>query len=257
MKVLLSIACCVGFIFTACTNGRENNEELVEFEFYSYNCIGEYPDSLTVPLEGGQYCSISGNGVLPTKIGSLDVAFLRDSLTRLGEVIILDKQNAQPLLSDDLTLTELNPDSVNACGVKFNELAVDLVTPLLVVWKDYEYNILCGAAHGTYATSFVNFSIKEGKILTENDIFKDGTKTEITDIVRNKLETKNIDLLVPVNEIELPSNFRLTTHSIEFVYPLYEIAPYSQGEVKVEIDRYELVGLFKEGVEELIFGENE
>ena len=239
----------------ACSGNKERNNADVEFDFYRYDVIAEYADSVASPLEGGDYCKVTGRGVLPRVIGNNDISMLRDSLCRLGEVILLGSKDAQPLLNSELSITSLDTDSVNACSEQGNELSVDLITPRLIVWKDFSYSYPCGAAHGMYNTSYVNYSIVNGEILSLNDIFKKGSSPALADIIRNKLEGENINLLKPLNEIEVPADFRISTHSIEFIYSLYEIAPYSEGEIKVEIERYELDGLFADGIEDLLFGD--
>ena len=51
----------------------------------------------------------------------------------------------------------------------------------------------------------------------------------------------------------MPADFEITETGIRFVYPLYEIAPYVEGEVKVDLASYELSDLLKEGVEDMLW----
>lgn len=59
-------------------------------------------------------------------------------------------------------------------------------------------------------------------------------------MLRSKLKDGKYDLLVPLNEIGIPTDFEITESGINFIYGLYEIAPYSSGEITVEFATYEL-----------------
>lgn len=253
---ILPFVSIAGLMLTGCSNGREDrendNEPSIEFKSYHFDAIAQMQED--VDKEVNNLCRVSGQGILPERIGNNNITVLLDSLTKLAEVIIVDKNTAQPALDNNLLLTELKADTTDACSVMANELSVDLVTPYLVVWKDFAFTYLCGAAHGMYSTTFVNYSIKEGKIITLPELFKAGYEEPLKNMIREKLEEDKVTLLVNLSEIEIPNDFRITTHSIEFIYGLYEIAPYSSGEITVEIPRYELEDLFAENVSEMLFG---
>lgn len=256
----LALLAAVPLMFSSCNNqsdgGDDNQNPVVEFEGFHYKVVALAPDSLSGDGPNGNLCEISGQGILPKKIGSQDITFLRDSLCRLAEIDYVDRKLVNPVLEEGLQLTEKNPAETESCGVKVNELSVDLVTPQLVVWKDYYYFYPCGAAHGGYNTTYVNYSILKGEILKLEDIFKPGYQSELLPLIRRGIEEQNLSLLVDLEEIDIPSDFRITTHTIEFIYSLYEIAPYSEGEIRVELPRYEIDDLFAPGAEELLFGTN-
>ena len=242
------------FISCGHNENQEGKNNEIEFFSYNFNVLAQLADSLQVPVEGGEYCQVKGQGVLPAHIGDYDVTMLRDSLCNLGQVILLEKDMAQPILEPGVTIVDAVDTDTSACSVSVNELSVDLLTPQIIVWKDYYYNFLCGAAHGMYSTTYVNFSLELKKILELNDIFSEGYENELTNMVRTKLLEEKVPLLVPIDEVKLPSDFRLTTHSIEFVFSLYEIAPYSEGEIKIELNCTEIEDGFKPDMEKIIFG---
>lgn len=250
MKFFSIFACMI--LLCSCTMKQNTDNESLKFKAFSFDFIAEVNDSLAMDTEGGRYCRVTSNGVLPQNLAGNDLSILCDSLMSMAEIKILEGK-ITPVFNE-MKPTDLNIDSISACGSQVNELMVDLVTPWLIVWKNYNYTYLCGAAHGMYSTTFVNYSILENKILALSDIFKPGYEAELTGLIRDKLKSDGADLIVPIDEVQIPSDFRLTTHSIEFLYPLYEIAPYSAGEITVELDRYELGDLFREGAESLLYG---
>lgn len=227
---------------------------VVEFEEYRYDAVAAVPDSDVLDMEGGKYWRLTGSGMLPVRIGGKDVGVLRDSLERLGCVMLDDSAHSSPRLDVapfrdmGLTVTALDPKNTKACSTTCNQLSVALCTSEVVVWKDYAYSYLCLAAHGMYNTSFVNYSISDGKILSISDLMKPGYEAELTRLIRQKIEEENVSLLVPIEEVGIPKDFEMTTQGVRFMYGLYEIAPYVEGEISVNFDAYELEDLFAPGV---------
>lgn len=97
-----------------------------------------------------------------------------------------------------------------------------------------------GAAHGMYATYYVNYDMTEGRIVTLDDLFTpEGIESLVTSIRNEAHEMR--DVIGPTDIDALPSkgNFYLTSdNSIVFAYPPYEVASYAQGEVKIPIPAY-------------------
>lgn len=260
IKCIMSVAGSMILLGSSCNGGnaREVKEEgesmpVIEFEGYRYDAIAEMSDSDAVDTDGGRYWRLTGTGMLPLKIGTNDISQLRDSLEKLGGVHMIDKDHLLPMSDKELTITDLTPDSVSACSSGFNQLSIVLCTPEVVVWKDYTYNYLCMAAHGVYNTSFVNYSIPEGKILSVSDIMKPGYETPLAEMIREKLKEKKVSLLVPLEEIGVPRDFEITTRGLRFVFGLYEIAAYVEGEIAVELDGYELEDILAPGAGERYF----
>lgn len=234
------------------TDKADKTDTSISLEGYEYDCILELPDSLAVDVEGGRYVRFVGQGMLPTKIGGEIMENVRDSLMRLGGLKEIDKAGGVPIVPEGYKLTNLE-DKAQACSSRLNQLTVTLITPHLVVWRDYAYGYLCRSAHGMYTTTYVNYSIDKKKILTLSDIFNDGYREPLARLIREELQDENISLSIPLEEVDVPADFEITESGIRFVYSLYEIAPYVEGEVKVDIASYELGDLLREGVEDMLW----
>lgn len=245
-------------LLPSCGGNKEKEDDIsaVEFRSYSYDVIASENISDSLPQEGASYKRISGSGVLPEKIGNYNITSLRDSLCSLAKIIVINDHLAQPVIDDDCSLTKLDASSTEACSVAVNELSIDLVTPQLIVWKDYDYTYPCGAAHGYYDTTYLNYSIKLGSLLSLEQLFGKDYPEKLLPLLREKIKKLDIALLVEPEEIDVPDDFRLTTHTIEFIYPLYSIAPYSEGEVSVEFERYEIEELLEPGINKILYGSN-
>ena len=218
-------AVCTMFVMPACTGTDNKSEEVIEapvMEFigYKYDALAQVPDSDVINVEGGNLWRYSGNGMLPVRIGNHDVTLLRDSLERLGAVVMSDSAHAVPVVYDGLELTDIEPGSIRACTSTTNQLSLALCTPAVVVWRDYVYSYLCMSAHGSYKTTFVNYGVEEGKILTMSDLMKPGYEASLTDMVRKKLKEKELSLLLPLEEVAIPDDFEITTRGIRFLFGL-------------------------------------
>lgn len=257
-SLLLLSLMFLSLMFQGCSNKEKEKDETGMFLFheFNYDVVAQYPDSLVSPEEGGNYCRVAGQGLIPEKIGNLNLSVLRDSLINLAEIIVADPWMIEPALDSGMTLTKMDPNDSTICSFRRNNLSIDLITPQIIVWKDNWSFYQCGAAHGMYGTNYINFSIELNKILALQDIVRPDALKELRALIQEKLESQQVDLLVPLDEIEIPSDFRITTDGLEFIYSLYEIAPYSSGEIKVNIERYELADLLQPESPELIYGDN-
>lgn len=259
LKIIPGIM-CAGILLVSCegseknTSGGDGAVPVVELEGYHYDAIAQLPDSLAVPVEGGEYMRMKGQGMLPVKINGRDVAQLRDSLEKIASVIVLSRTASEPRIGNGYKIAAISADSVSACGFYGNQLSVSLCTPQLIVWKDYSSGYICHAAHGTYSTSFINYSIEKGKILQLGDIMATGYEKELLSLIRKKIADAKVDLTVDIDEVGMPSEFEVTSNGLNFLYGIYEIAPYSEGEVSVDFQSYELVDLFAPGAMELLYG---
>lgn len=257
-KFLIITAAAVMASACACTSDKEksgNSQKsniIIETEAYSYSMISETSDTIPTDNPGGRYCRNIGRGVLPIKIGDNDISALRDSLISLAELQFPSSGVAEPRLENGWRPTQL-PDSTEACGEEINLLAIVLNTPYIVVWQDYRGEYACGAAHGMYETRYVNYSITAGKILTLADIFRRGYEKDLTALLRERL-ADNSDINTDPDSIGIPSQFRVTTEGITFVYGVYQIAPFSAGEITVAFNTYELDGLLTPAGKSLIAG---
>lgn len=256
MKKTYFMAAAASLLLASCAgsgNRSESDSAKVEFEMYDIRGVAEMvdADSLT-DNEGWKYCDVKEQGVLPVKIGNKDISQLRDSLERLAAVRFVSPDKVEARLDSTMRMTDL--DTVKCCSGYQDILTLSLMTPRLLVWKNLASSYVCAAAHGMYNTTFVNYSIADGKILTISDLMNSGYEKQLTEMIREKIREDKVDLIVPMEEVGIPKDFELTSTGIRFVYTLYEIAPYSAGEVTVDFDAYELEELLKPGMIELIYG---
>ncbi len=243
---ILSIS--IMLIASACGSDKKADDkgikpQTVEFESYSFTKISEAvnADSVLTELPGSNLCRNTGQGVLPTRIGDFDIKPLRDSLISLAQVEFPSSGVAAPMMEKGWRITDRN-DSTESCNERINILSVVLQNPYIIVWQDYAGEYICGAAHGMYANRYVNYSLKTNRMLKLADLFKPKYEKELTALIRAKLEG-NSDIMAEPSQIGIPAQFRITPDGITFIYGIYEISPYSAGEIEVSFYLYELEDL--------------
>lgn len=111
-----------------------------------------------------------------------------------------------------------------------------------------------GGAHGINQRVVMNFDNKTGRQLTLADVFVPGYEQPLCDqllkALVDKVGAKDVDDLRAKGylysmEMFAPENFVLGEDEVTFVYNPYEIAPYDQGLITLEIDNDELEKLWK------------
>lgn len=241
MKFAKFLPVALIMIWSACSDSNKSdndNNATIEFESFAYDVVVR--DSTASDLSALSHHT--GRGVLPVRIGNSDISQLRDSLIKLTGVSFNPHRQASPLLDPGCTVTSSDPDKTDAGSFMTNELFVVLNTNTLIVWQNYFEGYAYGAAHGIYSTSYVNYCLRHNRIITLPDIMKKGYEKPLTALIREKL-SDNQSLLVSLDEISIPDQFRITPDGIDFIYGVYEIAPYSSGEIVVSFHTYELQDL--------------
>ena len=251
--------------FTACKGEKEKGD--MNFSSYSLSVVAEGADSdsLRNVLDNfdGRW-NVNVCGILPERLGEKSVEELRDSLCRLanitfdedGKTVVEYPEELRELSKElgDTIPTDRKPGSIFD-----NTLSLAMLTPKVAVFNSYKYSYPEGAAHGVWVNSYVNYDIAAGQILTYGNLFTTGFGKMLVPAILNKLEEQGIELIVEREDIinRMPRQFRLTPDGIEFIYSLYEIAPYSAGEPKVKFTYGELESLLRPAAKSLLLGGSE
>lgn len=103
-----------------------------------------------------------------------------------------------------------------------------------------EANQYTGGAHGMYNRAYFNADTRTGDLIDESRLFKSDAKPALTKLMKELLpKQKNsagdlITLLDP-ESIAPNNNFYFTPTGIVYVFNPYEVAPYSDGIIQLEI----------------------
>lgn len=114
-----------------------------------------------------------------------------------------------------------------------------------------------GGAHGSYYSQYFNFDINTGenldwhKLVTDTlQIYKLAEKTLQMD-VQEQEEGIEVNLYefydFPDDKFYLPTNFLIEEQGLSFLYTVYEIGPYVQGETEITLPFEKVKSLVKKG----------
>ena len=114
-----------------------------------------------------------------------------------------------------------------------------------------------GGAHPNQWGQWLNFDANTGKLLTKEEVFKAEAMADITRMLLDKLIALQAELnpeeqvqtvedlnrigFLQLTPMYIPDNFLLAKDKVMFLFNRYDIAPYSAGEIVLEVP-YEEIG---------------
>lgn len=159
------------------------------------------------------------------------------------------------------------PDAgLEECAIRYREnlideyLAEDQVGPgtwedrlegsFMADWKNYKNYTLSyfsyrGGAHGILTVSQLVFDARTGALLTEQDIFQEGYREPVTELLRAAVREALAydEELIPLVEPDLVTpngNFSISAEGFTWVFQPYEIGPYALGLVSATVSHESL-----------------
>lgn len=196
----------------------------------------------------------------PVKIGDNNIKILQDS--------IIAKTFGKPLMSVDSAMIKCigNPagsedlkkiekvssipyanDNTRVWSSNTNVIA-KIINERYAVYQISNDTYL-GGAHPTYGASFINYDVKNNKVLSYTDIFKAGSDNDVIAKITARLiqqynakdkEALSSEIGISTDALLASKNIYLSENAITFCYNQYEIACYAMGVIEVTIPSYEL-----------------
>lgn len=238
--ILLSLASC---------SGNDNRDEKA-WEFRPYQCEAVVKDSTTIDDDERPLRYVECHGVLPYYIEGQDITQLRDTLMSMGNI----KESASGVSfrpTANMVLTQEVPDKTNFdLSQSSIWLSIKSASPDIIVWQRYFSSYSVGDAHGITGSEYLTYDILNRRILTFGNLFKKGYEPHLLTLIKNEIEQEGRTNEVDEN-ITLPTQFYPTANGITFVYGVYEIAPYSSGEIAVPVSFMDLQPLLTNQSNEL------
>jgi len=116
-----------------------------------------------------------------------------------------------------------------------------------------------GGAHPHQWSQWLNFDFESGKLLTKDDVFLASAKADIERMLLDHLMLMQAEIypdeslktledlqqkgFLQMTNMYIPDNFLLHKEGVSFLFNRYDIAPYSAGEIVIEIP-YEEIGYY-------------
>lgn len=108
------------------------------------------------------------------------------------------------------------------------------------------YHNYSGGAHDMYFTHFVNVDLDKKAVIQLDDVFakaqQSKVKTLLWEIYQNESRGDNGERQEPFTakaDFYLSDNFYFSQDGIVFVYPLYALGPYAEGEKELRLSLYD------------------
>lgn len=248
-------------LLAAC-GGKKGEEEaaqsgkILKFESYTYDMVAQITGDSVEYTPGSSLVRLSGEGVLPSDIGDNDIRLLRDTLMKISGIVYADEYTPGPNLPEGMTVTELNPDTTQACGYVNNMLSATMVNPRVVVFENTRDSYPCMAAHGMSSVSYVNYNVDKGRIVRLGYLFNDDYKGKLLKLIRDRITADKVPLVDGIKSVGISDQFAITSDGLTFSYDPYEIAPYSEGVVTVRIPLGDLMeaGILNDNGRSLLTG---
>lgn len=118
-----------------------------------------------------------------------------------------------------------------------------------------------GGAHGNYATIFKHYDVPNDESLTLDDIVTKPFQNELTAVAERYFrEQENLGIDQPLEDhyffdqgrFSIPANFALERDSMLFLYNIYEIKPYVNGQTKLRVPYAEVARLLTDRAKRII-----
>lgn len=250
MKALLlpiSLGIAAAALLASC-GGTQSNSDTISFSHKNaattFRLVGSAAD---YEAEADLSFACTVDMLVPEHVLAGDAATLQDSIYKaafdttgvdLDDIIHDTFRRTTGELGYALADTTIADSSYD--GLYTIEGTVESLTSKLMSYAVTVSEYMPRAAHGMYATTFVNYDLVEGKVFTLNDIFTAEGLEHLPALLRRTAQSLRANI-GSTDLTELPSggNFCINSYGeIVFVYAPYEIASYAQGEIHIPVPAY-------------------
>lgn len=108
------------------------------------------------------------------------------------------------------------------------------------------YDEYYGGAHGIYSSHFLNIDINKQAIISLDNLVKPEYKKQLKELLWQTYLMNNTDDagkyvgFADPEEFEIADNFYFTDTGVTFVYPVYALGAFAEGEIELEANWFEI-----------------
>jgi len=210
-----------------------NMQVELPIKFHNANILENVRNQIVEAVFGFNYVQFSNRGLLPRFAAGLSEEY---------------KNNNLPFFSREIS---------EEIGYAFNN---DFLLETFVVLSDeyvFSYGIdlyvYMGGAHGLSTRTFLNFDLRNGDLILEENLFFGDYEAVLTKIMKQKIIAENpeINSIEDLEEIFWTENIRpngnffIANEAINYVFNPYEIAPFVFGHTEISISFDEMREILK------------
>ena len=193
------------------------------------------------------------NTIVSNLFGLEYVKFDNDSLVKR----FTDDLKTEYKLTNGPILDEMDEKSLYSFN---NEHVLDgfsLLSDEIIFSYGINGYVFMGCSHGLVTIYYLNFNLKNGKLITESDLFMKNSTKKLTELIKKRTveQSREDESLEPIKNLEKPDywidaikpngNFYITDESLNYVFNPYEIGPYYLGITEVRIPYERLKNILK------------
>ncbi|HET8754234.1 MAG TPA: DUF3298 domain-containing protein, partial [Salinimicrobium sp.] len=121
----------------------------------------------------------------------------------------------------------------------------------ILISVKFNAEVYKGGAHGYRSLTFLNINPENGKLYTQKELFTEGFREHAEELFREQQEIPKDQNINSTgfwfkNDIfGLPENIGFDKENVILVYNAYEISPYSDGEIILEIPKNDVLPYLK------------
>lgn len=111
----------------------------------------------------------------------------------------------------------------------------------IVTFSQFEHNYE-GGAHGRYRTNYLVIDTDRKKIILTDDLIAPNNQTKLQQLLWETYANERLDEqgnyagFADKADFFISDNFYFTRDGVAFVYPIYSLGPFVEGEVEIELD---------------------
>lgn len=268
IRLFLALLAVVTLAVTACKNSEEKTSEdssasIENFETKatfksataSYKCLNDTTFGKDVEVYTIRTASIQW----PEQLGGNDLKALQDSLiANVFSMPSMPIDNAiEKFLSskpedEDCQLQKIDsvPTASDKCRILAKSVNAHSIgfTDKYIVYKIEEY-VDNGGAHPVFANTFLNYDIKNNRVMNFDNMFTKGNNELLLDVIKATLcdmfYAQSLSELgersgIFTDQIFVSHNIYISDTNVVFYYNPYDIAPWAVGPIAVVVPEYDL-----------------
>lgn len=116
----------------------------------------------------------------------------------------------------------------------------------LVMFSKHYYSF-SGGAHGMYSTEYLNIDVNKKAVIQLDDLVSSKNQTKLKTILwenytRERLDENGNydDSFMAKKDFYIANNFYFSPNGITFVYPVYVLGAYAEGEIELSVSFEEI-----------------
>ncbi|MGN0214688.1 MAG: RsiV family protein [Muribaculaceae bacterium] len=263
MLLTLAVSCTKPNRGTIASSDSANGCDISNYDIYeefktasaTYLCEGDTSFGKDVKV----YTTASIAVQWPRRFGDADVKALQDTI--IAHTFSTPKASIDSCIVDFISKpigygesvlkrVDRTPEATHDVRVLSNNISVKSVgfCEKYVVFK-VEHDQYTGGAHSNYFASFVNYDLKNKRVLTFSNIFRPGIEEALMPVLQNALMLNyyadTMDEVAEksgifVSDLFVSHEVYLTGEEIVFFYNPYDIGPWAIGTVEIPVQVLEL-----------------